>query len=161
MLQKLKYLNIMKIKVFFIYSIILLAASCTNPDKNSKAVYIQTEEFSKQNLPFSQAVRYGNMIYVSGQIGDLEETGKLIAGGIIPETNRALKNIKKILEQNGSSIDNIIKCTCMLADISEWGQMSSEYVKFFPIHKPARSAFATTGLALGARVEIECVAYVK
>jgi 2-iminobutanoate/2-iminopropanoate deaminase len=98
---------------------------------------------------------------VSGQIGDLEETGELIKGGIIPETNQALKNIKKVLEQNCSSMDHIIKCTCMLADISEWGQMSNEYVRFFPNHKPARSAFATTGLALGARVEIECIAYVK
>jgi len=72
-----------------------------------------------------------------------------------------MKNIKKVLEQNGSSMDNIIKCTCMLADISEWSRMSSEYVKFFPNHKPARSAFATTGHALGARVEIECIAHVK
>jgi enamine deaminase RidA (YjgF/YER057c/UK114 family) len=72
-----------------------------------------------------------------------------------------MKNIKKVLEQNGSSIEDIIKCTCMLADISEWGQMNSEYLKFFPNHKPARSAFGTTGLSLGARVEIECTAYVK
>lgn len=155
----------MKKIVIFIYAIFLLASSCAHPDsnskENSKAAYIQNEEFSKLNLPFSQAVKYGNIIYVSGQIGDLVETGELIEGGIIPETNQTLKNIKKVLEQNGSSMDNIIKCTCMLADISEWSQMSSEYVKFFPNHKPARSAFATTGLALGARVEIECIAYVK
>ena len=151
----------MKINVIFIYAIFLLAASCANPVRNSKATYIQTEEFSKLNLPFSQAVRYENLIYVSGQIGDLEETGELVEGGIIPETNQTLKNIKKVLEQNGSSMDHIIRCTCMLAEISEWSQMSSEYVKFFPNHKPARSAFATTGLSLGARVEIECIAYVK
>ena len=155
----------MKRMVMFIYAIFLLAASCahsnSNSKENSKATYIQTEEFSKLNLPFSQVVRFENVIYVSGQIGDLEETGELIKGGIIPETNQTMKNIKKVLEQNGSSMDNIIKCTCMLADISEWDQMSSEYVKFFPNHKPARSAFATTGLSLGARVEIECIAYVK
>ena len=98
---------------------------------------------------------------MSGQIGDLKETGKLIDGGIIPETNQTMKNIKNILEQNGSSMDNILKCTCMLADILEWSQMNSEYVRFFPNHQPARSAFATTGLSLGARVEIECIAYVK
>ena len=155
----------MKKTVIFIYAIFLLAASCAHPDKNSKASseasYIQTREFSKLNLPFSQAVQYENIIYVSGQIGDLEETGKLIDGGIIPETNQTMKNIKKVLEQHGSSLENIIKCTCMLADISEWSQMSSEYVKYFPNYKPARSAFATTGLSLGARVEIECIAYVK
>jgi 2-iminobutanoate/2-iminopropanoate deaminase len=152
-------------KLIFILTTFLLAASCANPSKNSlessKATYIQTEEFAKLNLPFSQAVRYENLIYVSGQIGDLEETGKLIDGGIIPETNQTMKNIKKVLEQNGSSMENIIKCTCMLADISEWSQMSNEYIKFFPNHKPARSAFATTGLALGARVEIECIAFIK
>jgi len=80
----------MKINVFFIYPIFLLAASCVHPDRNSKviskATYIQTEEFSKLNLPFSQAVQYENLIYVSGQIGDLEETGELIEGGIIPES---------------------------------------------------------------------------
>jgi len=155
----------MKKMVMLFYAIFLLAASCAIPDRNSKvsskATYIQTEEFSKLNLPFSQAVRYENLIYVSGQIGDLKETGELIKGGIIPETDQAMKNINKILEQNGSSMDHIIRCTCMLADISEWRQMSLEYVKFFPNHKPARSAFATKGLALGARIEIECIAYVK
>ena len=148
-------------KLIFILTTFLLVVSCANSNRNSKATYIQTKEFSKLNLPFSQAVQYEKIIYVSGQIGDLEETGKLIEGGIIPETNQTMKNIKKVLEQNGSSMDNIIKCTCMLADISEWGQMNSEYVKFFPNHMPARSAFATTGLSLGARVEIECIAYVK
>lgn len=152
-------------KLIFILTTFLLVASCAHPDRNSKvsstATYIQTEEFSKLNLPFSQVVRYENIIYVSGQIGDLEETGKLIEGGIIPGTNQTMKNIKKVLEKNGSSMDNIIKCTCMLADISEWSQMSNEYIRFFPNHKPARSAFATTGLSLGARVEIECMAYVK
>ncbi|NJN41828.1 MAG: RidA family protein [Flammeovirgaceae bacterium] len=121
---------------------------------------METEEFSKRNLPFSQAVQIENIIYLSGQIGDLE-TGELIEGGIIPETNQTMMNIKKVLEENGSSMDNIIKCTCMLADIAEWGQMSAEYLKYFPNHKPARSAFGTTGLALGARVEIECIAYIE
>ena len=148
-------------KLIFILTTFLLVVSCANSNRNSKATYIQTKEFSKLYLPFSQAVQYEKIIYVSGQIGDLEETGELIEGGIIPETNQTMKNIKKVLEQNGSSMDNIIKCTCMLANISEWGQMNSEYVKFFPNHMPARSAFATTGLSLGARVEIECIAYVK
>ena len=147
--------------LIFTFAVFLLATFCANSHRNLKATYIQKEEFSKQNLPFSQAVQYGNIIYVSGQIGDLEETGELIEGGIIPEINQTMKNIKKVLEQNGSSMDNIIKCTCMLAENSEWSQMNSEYVKFFPNHKPARSAFATTGLSLGARVEIECMAYVR
>ncbi|MDH4057270.1 MAG: Rid family hydrolase [Cyclobacteriaceae bacterium] len=141
-------------------TIFLFIASCAPSVKNKKAVYLQTDEFSKFNYPFSEAVRYGNILYASGQIGDLPETGKLVEGGIVAETNQAMKNIKAVLERYGSSMDNVIKCTCMLADIAEWSQMSQEYIKYFPNHKPARSAFGTTGLALGARVEIECMAYI-
>ena len=65
-----------------------------------------------------------------------------------------------ILEQNGSSMEKVIKCTCVLVDYSELGQMNSEYIKFFPNHKPARIAFAANEIAAGARIEIECFAYV-
>ena len=86
---------------------------------------------------------------------------ELISGGIGPETKQTMENISNVLEKYGSSMDKVVKCLCMLADISEWGDMSKAYVKFFPDHKPARSAFAGTGLALGARVEIECWATVN
>jgi len=141
--------------------ILFALTSCTKTNNNTKANYIETEEFAKLNFPFSEAVTYGNIIYVSGQVGDLPNTDKLVEGGIVPETNQTLKNIQRILEQNGSSLNKVIKCTCMLADINEWGEMSKEYIKFFPNHKPARSAFGTTGLAIGARVEIECMAYIN
>ena len=124
-------------------------------------MYIETEEFTAQGMPFSMGVQYGDMLYLSGQAGALVETGELVEGGIQAETRQTMLNIKSVLEANGSSLDQVIKCSCMLADIAEWGAMSEEYVKFFPNHKPARSAFGTTGLALGARVEIECMAYVE
>jgi 2-iminobutanoate/2-iminopropanoate deaminase len=142
-------------------AILLFATSCTESGKHSTAQYVQTEAFAKLNLPFSEAVIYGDIIYLSGQIGDRPETGELVEGGIVAETNQAMLNIKRVLEQNGSSLDKVIKCTCMLADIEEWGQMSKEYIKYFPNHKPARSAFGATGLALNARVEIECLAYLE
>jgi 2-iminobutanoate/2-iminopropanoate deaminase len=141
----------------------LLILSCA-PQKESSlkaAQYLETEEFAKNNYPFSEAVIYGDIIYASGQIGETGTEPKLVEGGIVPETHQALLNIKDVLERNGSSMDNIIKCTCMLADISDWAAMSKEYVTFFPNHKPARSAFATTGLAMNARVEIECMAYIS
>ncbi len=97
---------------------------------------------------------------MSGQIGN-KEGSKLVEGGIVPESRQALMNIKKILEQNGSSMSNVIKCTCMLADMNELTDFTSEYIKFFPNNKPARSAFGTNGLALGAKIEIECMAYIK
>ena len=110
-------------------------------------------------LPFSPAVRVGTMLYLAGQVGT-DQDGRLVAGGIREETRQTMTNIRQVLERNGSSLDRVVKCLVMLADIREWGAMSEEYVKFFPIHRPARSAFAGTGLALGARVEIECMAAV-
>ena len=148
--------------IFFFSALVFLPSKKLLAQETKKEIiFIQTEEFKKHDFPFSQAVKYGDILYVSGQIGDSEETGELVSGGIIPETRQAMLNIKRVLEANGSSLENVLKCTCMLADISEWGAMSKEYIKFFPENKPARSAFATTGLALGARVEIECIAAVN
>jgi 2-iminobutanoate/2-iminopropanoate deaminase len=110
-------------------------------------------------LPFSPAVRVGHMLYLSGQLGT-DSTGRLVAGGIEAETRQTLTNIKKLLEANGSGMDRVVKCLVMLADIGEWARMNSVYVTFFRNNKPARSAFGATGLALGARTEIECIATV-
>jgi len=110
-------------------------------------------------LPFSPAVRVGNMLYLAGQLGT-DSTNKLAAGGIEGETRQALTNIKRVLEANGSDMDHVVKCLVMLADIGEWGKMNGVYVTFFPSHRPARSAFGATGLALGGRVEIECMAMI-
>ena len=153
-------------KIFkFIALTFLCLASCEKTTKEQTiektATYIKTEEFSKMGYPFCEAVRYGDILYLSGQIGDTGNSDELVEGGITEQTNQTMLNIKRVLEANGSSLDQVIKCTCMLNDIKDWAEMSKAYVKFFPNHKPARSAFGTTGLALGALVEIECMAYVK
>lgn len=111
------------------------------------------------DLPFSAAVRVGSMLYLSGQLGT-DSTGRLVPGGIGPETAQALANIRALLEAHGSGMDRVVKCTAMLADIGEWGAMNREYVRHFPAKRPARSAFGTSGLALGGRVELECLAVV-
>ena len=113
-----------------------------------------------KGLPFSAAVRVGRMLYLSGQIG-IDGSGKLVAGGISAETRQTMENIKATLEQYGSSLDHVIKATVMLADMSEWSEMNKVYVTYFGRHLPARSALGANGLALGARVEIECVAVLK
>ena len=127
--------------------------------------YLQSETFKQTNMPFSEAVRVGDILYLSGQIGevytDVKGVTKLIQGGIGPETRQTMENIKSVLERYESSLDDVVKCTCMLADISDWAEMSKEYIKFFPKNKPARSTFAGTGLAFGARVEIECIAVIN
>jgi reactive intermediate/imine deaminase len=109
--------------------------------------------------PFSPAVRVGNLLFLSGQIG-VTSTGALVAGGIGPETRQTLENIRDLLQRTGSSMERVVKCTVMLADMREWDAMNIVYASFFPGSKPARSSFGATGLALGARVEIECVATV-
>jgi 2-iminobutanoate/2-iminopropanoate deaminase len=110
-----------------------------------------------QALPFVEAVRVGDMLYLSGQLGT-DSTGRLVPGGIGPETRQALTNIAAVLGRHGSDLDHIVKCTVMLADIGDWAAMNQVYLTFFRSHRPARSAFGTTGLALGARLELECMA---
>ena len=145
-----------KIKIT-LFTCLLLLCSCSK--QSSKAEYLQSDENEQNNYPFSEDVKVGDILYLSGQIGTSSENdGGLVSGGIREETRQTMLNIKNTLEKYDSKMDDIIKCTCMLVDIKEWAAMSEEYIKFFPNHKPARSAFAGTGLALGARVEIECIA---
>ncbi len=111
--------------------------------------------------PFSDAVRVGNMLYLSGQLG-VDADGKVVSGGIKAETKQVMERVGRVLEANRSSLAHVVKCTVMMADISERGAMNEVYVAFFPMGRlPARSTFGTNGLALGARVEIECLAVVE
>ncbi len=109
-------------------------------------------------LPFSPAVKVGNIIYLSGQLGNQMGTRTLVSGGIGPETRQTLMNIKTVLEAAGSSLDNVFKCTVFLADIGDYEAMNQVYASVFRNQPPARSTIAGSGLALGARVEIECMA---
>ena len=123
-------------------------------------VYLTSEATESMNLPFSDAVRTGHLLFLSGQIGMVPETKELAPGGIQEEARQTMENIKTVLEANGSSMDRVIKATVMLADISEWPAFNEVYVTYFPGHKPARSAFAGSGLAFGARCEVEVIATV-
>ncbi len=124
------------------------------------AVYLTP--FGAPTRPFSPAVRVGNLIYLSGQIGTggADASGNaLVQGGIEAETRQTMENIKTTLAAVGSSIDKVIKCTVMMADMKEWDRMNAVYRTYFkPGRLPARSALGANGLALGARVEIECIA---
>lgn len=112
-------------------------------------------------VPFSDAVRVNHMLYLSGQLGTDGSFG-LVSGGIKAETKQTMENIRRVLERNGSSLDQVVKCTVMLADMSEWGAMNEVYVTYFAKDRlPARSALGVNGLALGARVEIECWATLR
>lgn len=110
--------------------------------------------------PFSSAVRVGDLLFLSGQIGSRVENGApaLVPGGIEAETRQALENIKAILTKSGSSMDRVVKCMVMMADMKDWPKMNEIYATYFPGPKPARSAWGANGLALGGRVEITCIA---
>ncbi len=141
---------------------LVFLCGCGSPDAGpGPAASYYTAESNKQfNLPFSDVARVGNLLFLSGHLGAVPGTNSLVPGGIAAETRQALENIKRTLEANESSLDRVFKCTVMLADIGEFEPMSAVYRDYLP-HKPARSTFGTGGLALGARVEIECIATVR
>jgi 2-iminobutanoate/2-iminopropanoate deaminase len=113
-------------------------------------------------LPFSQAVRVGDVLYMSGAIGVLPGKMELAPGGLEPETKQMMENIGEVLKGNGLTFDDVFKCTAMLADMSKWGAFNKVYVTYFkPEHLPARSALGANGLALGAQVELECWAFAR
>jgi 2-iminobutanoate/2-iminopropanoate deaminase len=116
--------------------------------------------YGAPTLPFSPAVRVGDLLFLSGQIGTAPGGSTLVTGGIEAETRQTMENIRDVLSKVGSSMDRVVKCSVMMADMAEWPRMNAVYITFFPDHRPARSAFGATALALGARVEIECIAVV-
>ena len=144
----------LKIKIL---SILILFSSCSNVIHN-EVEYFVGEKTKELNFPFSDAAIVGNIIYVSGQIGAKPGTREVVEGGISAETTQTLNNIKMILNDLGSNSDNIFKCLCMLEDINDYNEMNSAYTTFFNSRNnlPSRSTFAGSGLALGAKIEIEC-----
>lgn len=109
-------------------------------------------------LPFPEAVRVGDMLYLSGQVGVVPGSLELVAGGMSAQARQTMLNIQSVLQSQGLDMNNLVKCQVMLADIAEWGAFNEVYRSFFETHFPARSAFGANGLALGARVELECMA---
>lgn len=121
--------------------------------------FLNSPQAQQRGLPFSEAVRAGDFLFLSGQIGDERQSGKLAAGGIKPEARQALQHLSSVLEQHGASLRDVVKCTVFLADIAEWPAFNEVYREFFKPPFPARSALAASGLAMNARVEVECIAY--
>ena len=107
--------------------------------------------------PFSEAVRVDDLLFLSGVLGT-DSTGRLVPGGIRPETRQALENIKSALQRNGLTMAHVVKCTAMLADIADWPAMNEVYTTYFPGPKPARSAMGGLQLVFNARMELECIA---
>ncbi len=147
-------------KLLLLAPVLAFVSNPASAGPSSEIEYLHMPGTEDMNLPFSSAVRVDNTLYVSGNIGNIPGTPKLAEGGIQGETRQTLENIAAVLKQFGSSMDRVVKCTVFLADMSEWGAMNEVYRTFFP-NPPARSALGVNGLALGARVEIECIAVVN
>lgn len=120
--------------------------------------HLNSSAFNALGLPFSEMVRVGGMLYLSGQMGTLPGTLTLAPGGLKAEARQALQNIQTSLEAHGFSMAHVVKCTVMLADMSDWQTFNTIYTSFFAAPLPARSAFGNVALALNGRVEIDVIA---
>ncbi|MGH6925012.1 MAG: RidA family protein [Propylenella sp.] len=122
--------------------------------------FVNTPAAAAAGLPFSQAVKVGDVLYLSGALGNVPGKMELVKGGMEAEARQTMENIGAVLKENGLSFDAVFKCTVMLADMSKWAEFNRVYLQYFkPDRLPARSAFGASGLALGAQVEVECWAY--
>jgi len=119
---------------------------------------IHTEKAPKAIGPYSQAVKAGNTLYISGQVPINPETGKLVGGTIKEQTEQVMKNISAILEEAGFSFKDVVKSTCLLSDMSNFGGMNDVYGTYYSENPPARAAFAVKELPLSVLVEIETIA---
>ena len=136
-----------------------LIACAASARESAKVEFLNSGKVYPAGVPLSEAVRVGDTLYLSGQIGIQPGTLKLVPGGIKEESRQAMNNIKTSLEAHGYSLGDVVKCTVMLADIAKWGEFNEVYLTFFTGKYPARSALGTSGLALGAQVEVECMAH--
>lgn len=119
---------------------------------------IQTDQAPAAVGPYSQAVRWGELVYTAGQIALLPETGQLVEGGIEQQTAQVMENLSQILQAAGSSLTNVIKTTIFVTDMADFGAVNKVYGSYFPQRPPARSTVQVGALPLGALVEIEAVA---
>ncbi len=142
-------------KLLLIAVLVLVVATCLR----AAPEFLNSGNILPSDLPFSEAVRVGDTVYLSGQIGIEPGTLKLVEGGMEAEARQTMDNIRTTLEVHGLAVEDLVKCLVMLDDMSEWGAFNEVYRTYFEAGRyPARSALGADGLALGARVEVECVA---
>ncbi len=149
----------MQIPISIIFAVIIssMAAPLFAGEADSPE-FLNSGKVFPANLPLSEAVRVGDTLYLSGQVGIVPGTMKLAPGGLEGETRQTMENIKTSLQAHGYSMNDLVKCLVMLADISQWAKFNDVYKTYFDERYPARSAFGANGLAIGAQVEIECIA---
>jgi len=124
----------------------------------SHPIIIPVPGLPTANPTYSHAVRWGETIYISGQLGIDPATGRLVEGGQVREYRQALNNLAAILRAAGSSLKSVVKTTIYMTDISQLAELNKIYAEFFPESPPAKTGVEVSGLALGAKIEIEAMA---
>lgn len=124
----------------------------------AETAYHSSGAFEGQNLPFTEAVEAGGLVFLSGQIGVKPGTLTLVEGGIEAEARQTMDNIGATLKAADLTFADVIKCTVMLSDMADWPAFNAVYVEYFEAPYPARSAFGANSLALGGSLEVECIA---
>ncbi|GER54888.1 constitutive plastid-lipid associated protein [Striga asiatica] len=119
---------------------------------------VKTEKAPAALGPYSQAIKANNMVFVSGVLGLIPETGKFVSEDVEDQTEQVLKNMGEILKASGADYSSVVKTTIMLADLTDFKKVNEIYAKYFPAPAPARSTYQVAALPLNARIEIECIA---
>jgi len=143
-------------------SLLLPMLACATPPSSSAGAHPQfylSPDPVLKDMPFSEATRAGDLLIVSGEIGSLPGKMVLAPGGITGEARQAIENIRGILRRHGATLRDVVQCTVFLSDMKDWPAFNTVYREFFKPPYPARSATGASGLALGARVEMQCTAY--
>jgi len=141
------------IRIINILTLVLLV-SC---DNGSDVIFHKSHEVSRQNVPFSDVVETGDLMFLTGQIGRDHKKGTLVEGGIKAETKQVIENIRAVLQHHNLDLNNVVKCTVILKDINDFVAFNNIYVQYFT-KKPARTTFAAGGLAGNASIEIDVIA---
>lgn len=126
-----------------------------------KRIVVSTDKAPKALGPYSVAIRYGNMVFASGQLGLDPASGSIVPGGIEAETRQSLTNLKHVLEACGSGLEQVVKTTVFLKDMADFPKMNQVYAEFFVQEPPARSTIQAAALPKGGNVEIELIAILK
>ncbi|MBQ7242200.1 MAG: RidA family protein [Firmicutes bacterium] len=121
----------------------------------------QTDKAPAAIGPYSQSVLYGDLLFTSGQIAIIPETGEMEQGSIEAQADRVMKNLSAVLAEYGAGFENVIKTTCFLADMDDFAVFNEVYGRYFSNHKPARSCVAVKALPKGALCEVEIIAAIK
>ncbi|CAH8353645.1 unnamed protein product [Eruca vesicaria subsp. sativa] len=134
------------------------ASLSVSASASGKKEVVATEKAPAALGPYSQAIKANNLVFVSGVLGLIPETGKFVSDDVEDQTEQVLKNMGEILKASGVDYSSVVKTTIMLADLGDFKKVNEIYAKYFPAPSPARSTYQVAALPLNARIEIECIA---